>query len=541
MKSIVIIQARTNSSRLPAKVLLPIHGIPIVVLATHRASNTGKEVIVATSDEASDDALISTLQAHRINYFRGSLNNTLKRFVTALSNFDDETIVFRLTADNVFPDGQLLDEIEADFVKHKHDYLCCNGELSGLPYGMSVEITYLKHLREASKLSKTTFDQEHVTPYIQRKFGTVFFVKYKNLGKGLHRCTVDYLDDYLRIQSVFSKIDNPITVSAFELIDQLENLKDKPIAKQPSTKLVIGGAQLGLNYGITNKTGQPSDNESSNILKTAINNGSQYVDTAKAYGNSEEIIGKILSNGWESRLHVITKLSPLSECPENATSHTIDAYVEASIYQSCINLKRQSLDVLMLHRISHIDEWNGQVWKRLIQFQESKVINILGASVQSPQELEQALKEPLIEFIQLPFNILDNRWETSIQKIEKVKTEQNLTIHIRSSLLQGILCSENLKYWENANIKDAKPIIEWLSQLTKKHNYSNVVDLCLAYVRSQPWVDGVVVGMETLSQLNQNIQYFDSTTLDESILKDIDSHRPSLSENFLNPSLWNAN
>ena len=62
MNSVVIIQARTNSTRLPGKVLLPISSIPIVVLSAKRAVNTEKEVIVVTSNEETDDALCSELK-----------------------------------------------------------------------------------------------------------------------------------------------------------------------------------------------------------------------------------------------------------------------------------------------------------------------------------------------------------------------------------------------------------------------------------------------------------------------------------------------
>ena len=150
MSYVAVLQARTNSSRLPGKVLLPIKGVPLVVLAARRAANKGIDVVVATSKEESDDALVRVLQEYGISFYRGSLNNTLERIVGALSGFDDETRVFRLTADNVVPDGQLLEEIAKDFENRKLDYICGNGVESGLPYGVSAELTYLKHLREAA-------------------------------------------------------------------------------------------------------------------------------------------------------------------------------------------------------------------------------------------------------------------------------------------------------------------------------------------------------------------------------------------------------
>src|SRR5467141_1165207 len=103
MNSIAILQARTNSSRLPGKVLLPIKGIPLAVLAAKRAANTGRNVLIATSVEPSDDGLAALIQSHGLSCFRGSLESPLDRVVNALFAYQDQTVVFRLTADNVFP------------------------------------------------------------------------------------------------------------------------------------------------------------------------------------------------------------------------------------------------------------------------------------------------------------------------------------------------------------------------------------------------------------------------------------------------------
>ena len=116
-KSIVIIQARMSSHRLPGKALLPIENIPIIILVAKRAANTGRPVIVATSNKASDDILVKSLIKNNISFYRGSSENVLSRFAKIVKNFDNEQLIFRLTADNVFPDGKLLDEMEIFFFK----------------------------------------------------------------------------------------------------------------------------------------------------------------------------------------------------------------------------------------------------------------------------------------------------------------------------------------------------------------------------------------------------------------------------------------
>ncbi|MGO8755124.1 MAG: aldo/keto reductase [Gallionellaceae bacterium] len=538
MRGIAILQARTTSSRLPGKVLLPINGIPIVVLAAKRAANTGREVIVATSVESSDDGLASLIDSYGLLCSRGSLENSLERMVEALSGNDDDTIVFRLTADNVFPDGALLDEIEQDFMDRKLEYLCCNGEPSGLPYGMSAEVTRLGHLREAAGKSKSAYDKEHVTPYIIRKFGAHYFEKYKPLKKGHYRCTIDCLDDYLCAVKVFANVEDPVAVSPFKLLEKLEACRYQPMESGPVSRLVLGTAQLGMHYGIANKTGQPSETLGQELIKTAIANGVIFLDTARAYGKSEEVVGKTLKNGWQGRAKIITKLSPLAECPADASAQTVRAYVDASVYQSCAALGMQHLDVLMLHRAAHLDEWDGAVWQRLLDLKAAGIIKELGISVQNPEELERSLSVNELAFIQMPFNILDWRWDALIPQIISARQNRKLAIHVRSILLQGLLPSVAADQWLKANIEDPGKIMQWLKDRSASCGRADVTDLCLGYVHAQDWVDGLVIGMENMGQLAENIKYLNRPPLSAAEVRSIRNDRPELSDAALNPALW---
>ncbi len=540
MKSVAILQARTNSTRLPGKVFLPISGIPLVVLAARRAANTGREVIVATSNEATDNALAALLMGAGIRCYRGSLENPLQRIVDALKGYGDDTLVFRLTADNAFPDGSLLDEMEEEFLRHSLKYLCCNGEKSGLPYGMSAELTRAQYLREAAETATSQHDQEHVTPYIRRKYGETYFERYRNLSNGHLRCTVDCLDDYLAIQHVFSEVSLPELAPAFELIDRLQGAPYQPQQSTPVRKLVLGTAQLGLAYGIANQSGQPDKTIADILIKTAIANGVTFLDTARAYGDSEEVIGNALKYGWEGRVQIITKLSPLLDCPAEATTATINAFVDASIFRSCTELRTQKLDVLMLHRASHMWDWSGAVWARLFEHRAEGRLQSLGASIQSPDELEQVLATPEIAFIQMPFNVLDWRWDSLIPRIREAKHQRSLVVHVRSSLLQGLLPSATSEHWHKANVVKPVPVMDWLRGQCREAGRASVADFCLSFVKSLDWVDGVVVGMETLDQLAENIGIFCGADLPDQQVRKISVSRPMLDELSLNPACWRS-
>lgn len=538
MTSIAVLQARTSSSRLPGKVLLPINGIPLAVLAAKRAANTGREVIVATSSLTSDDALADVLNAHGLNCFRGSLESPLERIVRALDAYPDSAIVFRLTADNVFPDGLLLDEIEEAFVQGEYEYLCCNGIESGLPYGVSAEVTRVGHLRWALDNAVDAFDTEHVTPLIIRRFGRCYFEHYKSRRLGLLRCTVDNLDDYLLVQKLFRSVTDPVNVPCEELMQRLEASPSRPIVTQAPDKLVFGTVQLGLDYGVSNKSGRPDLTQARKMLRTAVINGVKYIDTARAYGTSEAVVGAAFKGGWEGRATVITKLSPLADCPADADPLWVRAAVDASIFESCHQLETNTLDVVMLHRAAQFVQWQGAAWERLAELRQQGVVAALGVSVQNPVELQRALEEPLVSHIQLPCNLLDWRWDDSIQLIKEAKQGRSLIVHVRSALLQGLLVNDNEASWRSAHVDDSATVREWLDNQASTFGRSSIADLCFAYLRALTWVDGIAVGMENTEQLLENLDLFCKPSLEPGQISALQASRPRLTELALNPACW---
>ncbi|TDR57251.1 spore coat polysaccharide biosynthesis protein SpsF (cytidylyltransferase family) [Halomonas ventosae] len=538
MKAILLLQARTNSSRLPGKVLLPVAGMPLVVLAALRAGNSGHRVVVLTSGESSDDALCGLLDEWDADYFRGDLENTLKRFVDALESEPDDKIVVRLTGDNVFPDGVFIDRMIEYFEHRDVAYLCCSGSESGLPYGVSAEVTRVKYLREAHHETTSKFDREHVTPWIVSKYGQKNFDYYRYFNMAQYRCTVDTLDDYLLVNKLFYNKNNAVYISLEELLYKLKRVSLDVVSQTPAHRMVLGTAQFGLEYGIANSLGRPKQDVVNNLVHAAIANGVKYLDTARAYGESERVVGKALAGGWSSRVDTITKLSPFSDCPEDAGPDVVRAYAERSVLQSCHALGVKKLDVLMLHRADHLTAWNSAVWDAVVQLKQQAFIGQLGVSLQTPEEALQALDFEDISFIQLPFNILDYRWDGVIKKISAVRQSRSLIVHARSSLLQGLLSSESEKLWKRAKCSNFSEVTGWLSEKAKHYTNGNVVELCFRYSLSQDWIDGVVVGVDSRNQLLENIIMAGEKRWSGDQLKRIVSDRPRVTKETLNPATW---
>ena len=166
MKTILVVQARMNSSRLPGKILMPIVGeTPLIGILLKRLKKVKKidNIIVATSKNKENDILVKFLEKNKYNYFRGSENNTLKRFFD-VSKKQNAKIIIRITADCPLVDPRLIDKF-LDIFKHKNpDYLANTFNLDNLkkkykflksyPDGFDIEIFTFKLLNKIHKIHK---------------------------------------------------------------------------------------------------------------------------------------------------------------------------------------------------------------------------------------------------------------------------------------------------------------------------------------------------------------------------------------------------
>ena len=290
-------------------------------------------------------------------------------------------------------------------------------------------------------------------------------------------------------------------------------------------QFVLGTAQLGLNYGITNIVGKPTKDQSIEIIKYAIENNIKQFDTAREYGESENL----LSHASNFNTTIITKLSKFSVniSQKEIVNHTIN-----SIEKSCLNLKINTIDILLLH--SYEQYKNKKSWKTLTELKKKNKINKLGVSVYTVSEAIDCLNDSLVEHIQIPFNLLDNQWD-NIDFLNLINKRKNITIHVRSIFLQGILIN-NKEYWPK-NV-DSEIYINKIENLASKLNLSKI-ELCISYVKSMTWINGIIIGVETLEQLKNNIDLFINTRLlnsDEILLvQNIFNNIPNV---VTDPRLW---
>jgi len=205
MKVVAIIQARMGSSRLPGKVLAEVCGKPILhyVISRARQARTLNLVVVATSDDSTDDVIEEFCEINRVQYFRGSQSDVLDRHYHAAKHFHADAIV-RLTADCPLLDPIVIDEVVRTFVSGKFDYV---SSAENYPDGLDTEIFSWKALKKTWQEARLLSEREHVTSYIiknPRRFRLGSVINDQDLSH--MRWTVDEPEDLELVRRVYQAL-----------------------------------------------------------------------------------------------------------------------------------------------------------------------------------------------------------------------------------------------------------------------------------------------------------------------------------------------
>jgi spore coat polysaccharide biosynthesis protein SpsF len=221
-KVVLLIQARMSSTRLPKKTLMEINGHSILKLCYQRLLTHFDDVRVLTSNHESDDVLEEYCRNSNITVQRGDLHNVLDRFYKASVGLKSDDIIVRLTADNIFPDGEFVNDVIRFYEENNCEYLTTTYDGANIPYGLSAEVFKKEHLDKAKEYATSEFEKEHVTPWIREnckvdKYKSEVLSKdYSNL-----RCTIDTKEDFEKISNLVKDIDI-LNTNAYKLCDLLK-------------------------------------------------------------------------------------------------------------------------------------------------------------------------------------------------------------------------------------------------------------------------------------------------------------------------------
>ena len=281
-------------------------------------------------------------------------------------------------------------------------------------------------------------------------------------------------------------------------------------------KIALGTVQFGLDYGIANRNGRLNEDAIRAVLDLSSQTEIHTLDTAKAYGKSEEIIGTYRARNPSTSWHIITKIRDKKNILDQ-------------IHDSVLKLRSQPIDVLA-HSADLFLTKNFQLGVQLAK--EKKLTRKLGVSLYCENEIHQVLNADIKpDIIQLPLNILDTRLYHS--GVLTILQNENIDIHVRSVFLQGMFYLEE---WELKNrFSDAFPYLQQLITIAKDSNLT-LAELSLLWVVSLKEVGKVIIGVDNAEQLQFHI-----STLGKRVDSDVFDKALSIQyrdEKTLNPSLW---
>lgn len=216
-----IIQARTDSSRFPSKVLQLIEGKPLLWHVIERSKKIGIPIMVATTQRDIDDKIPEISNECDVECYRGSTNDVLDRYYQASKEYKLKEI-FRITADTPLIDPRLCSQIVKLFETSKVDYA---RPAANTAIGIGMEGFTFEALEKAWLNAKSQAEREHVTPYIinpENGFRILEIQTGYDLGK--FHWTVEVPYDLEFVRGIFAEFKNNV----FYTDDIMELLRKKP-------------------------------------------------------------------------------------------------------------------------------------------------------------------------------------------------------------------------------------------------------------------------------------------------------------------------
>lgn len=228
---VAIIQARTDSTRFPKKVLADILGKPMIAHLIDRAkkSELVDQLVLATTNRKIDDSIVDIAKKHNIDVFRGNFEDVLDRYYNAAKKHQADVVV-RITGDCPLVDPHILDTIIRYFLDNNYDYASNTIEPT-YPDGLDVEVFSFKSLEKAWKEAQLPSEREHVTPYIITHPEKFKISNFRNSVDLSHlRWTVDQKEDLEFVREIFKQFYSK--KSMFYMEDILELLQKYPDLKE---------------------------------------------------------------------------------------------------------------------------------------------------------------------------------------------------------------------------------------------------------------------------------------------------------------------
>ncbi|MCI8611958.1 MAG: aldo/keto reductase [Clostridiales bacterium] len=264
----------------------------------------------------------------------------------------------------------------------------------------------------------------------------------------------------------------------------------------------LGTVQLGMDYGIANAGGKPDLSQSFSMIAAALDGGVTSLDTARAYGDAEEVLGAFFKEYTGEKPFLTTKI-PRFELESDAQ---IEKYIIDSVETSLEKLGVSKVNCVMLHHPANLYKHGDVTAKHMESLVRRRYTDLIGASVYTAEEVEQMLRYPVYTATQVPMSVFDQRMIVSgtLAALE----QRGIATFVRSVFLQGLFFLEPDSLTDPLLLKYAKPQIQQLRAFAEDESLS-IAQLAIAFIRDVPGVTSLVLGVDTKEQVKANLAYFD--------------------------------
>ncbi|HEX2673867.1 MAG TPA: aldo/keto reductase [Polyangiaceae bacterium] len=290
------------------------------------------------------------------------------------------------------------------------------------------------------------------------------------------------------------------------------------------SRLALGSAQFGLDYGITNRAGQVDEKEIDAILALAAESGVDTIDTARLYGESEAVLGRRLPA--ESEFRIVTKTVKIGNLsPEYAVQQ-----LHAGLAASLEALRRPSVYALLFHDPSDLTGSLGPVlWSALAKLKSAGVVEKVGVSAYEAVEVDRVLDRYPVDIVQLPFNAIDSRLVDGGQ-LERL-AGAGVEVHARSLFLQGLLLLPLDQI--PPRFAPVRSALEQLDAEFARRSLSRLEGL-LAMTFHYSEITRFIVGVTSAGDLGAIVTAAEQVTT----AGPMDVHLPPIDARYLNPARW---
>jgi aryl-alcohol dehydrogenase-like predicted oxidoreductase len=288
------------------------------------------------------------------------------------------------------------------------------------------------------------------------------------------------------------------------------------------SELSLGTVELGLDYGIANgeEARRPSEDEASDLLHYALDRGINLIDTARAYGDAERIIGSALKRRRREFV-LISKILPQVGLP---------AEVAAQVESSLATLQTDHIDVMMVHCRADQTLPDNETFEQLDKLRQMGKIRFIGSSVYGPDAATAAVSCGWFDCIEVGYSVLDRRIESGMLPLAESK---DIGVIARSVLLKGSLSERYSLLPEALN-----PLKDCIRQLARiAGSVSRLPELAYRYVLGKPLPHSALIGTASRAEIDACIGYLELGPLGPELNRAVQAVHLD-DERWLNPGNW---